>query len=453
MYIFYDFETSSRDLLGQILSYAFVLVDAHYCIQKELCGLIKLNRTQLPEVEALLVNRLDLEVLQRTGDSEYDAAKKIWQFLNEAITQYGVCTLAGYNTNKFDLNFLRNLLIHYGVNPYFSGQLLNKDVLHFAQHAAFMNEADFPWVLAYKEEKPYYSFSLENLTSELGLLTKPQTHGARDDVLLTLALVQELERRFRLSFQNFRPIALVFNQESQLPFEYAKQKVLCYGSMEKYEYRYWLKLFPSGKGFVLLDLAKYADLNQPTPTDRLSCLRYINPNKHFFILESLEPEEGMLWQPVMEVAGGDAFLTTLTASRYFELIKKDWDIDYQIHEMGFERIETLRTLVQDFFKNPDHYYETVKTLWKNRREAKDIYLIQLYNRLYLNGHPAPKAELLQRYIYPRYVVGTMLKDKESFVSLTERETRLQALLAQASPEDQPILQAFERYFTSFVQSR
>ena len=81
MYIFYDFETSSRDLLGQILSYAFIVTDSQFTPIQELIGTIKLNRTQLPAIEAILVNKLDISTLQNEGDPEPVAAKKIFQFL------------------------------------------------------------------------------------------------------------------------------------------------------------------------------------------------------------------------------------------------------------------------------------------------------------------------------------------------------------------------------------
>ena len=453
MYLFYDFETSSRDLLGQILSYSFILTDNTYSIIQELSGLIKLNRTQLPEIEAILVNRLNIDDLQQLGDTEYDAAKKIYTFLSDIVSQYGSCTLAGYNTNRFDLSFLRNLLIRYGLNPYFSGHLINKDVLHFAQWNAFENPDTFPWVLETREDVSYYSFSLENLSSALGILTKPQTHGARDDVILTLDLVKALEEKFGRSFHHFTPIQTPAQPDSQMTFELGKQKVSVYKSMEnppqKYRYALWLKLFSSGKGLILLDLEKYAYLENRSDAEILTCIRYINPNKHFFILESLTPEESQAWQSSVEAAHSEPFLTTLDAPRYFELIKKDWDIEYQIHEMGFQRIDQLRDLVNAFFKNPNSYFDTVRTLWKNKKDPKDITMIQLYNRLYLNYHPAPDTTHLQRYFEPRYITGSLLKDPDTFESIPDRKAKLATLLAQASEEDLAILEPLNRYYEAF----
>ena len=63
MLIFYDFETSQKDFLGQILSYYFVLVDEHYQPIKECAGLIKPNRMELPACGAILVNQLSIQRL------------------------------------------------------------------------------------------------------------------------------------------------------------------------------------------------------------------------------------------------------------------------------------------------------------------------------------------------------------------------------------------------------
>ena len=123
MFIFYDFETSSRELLGQILSYSFIVTDTDLHPIEECNGLIKLNRTQLPELNALLVNRINILTHQDRGLSEYDSAKKIHCFLDQCIAKYGPCKLVGYNSNQFDLNFLRVILTRYGLNPYFKGQL------------------------------------------------------------------------------------------------------------------------------------------------------------------------------------------------------------------------------------------------------------------------------------------------------------------------------------------
>ena len=44
------------------------------------------------------------------------------QFINQYVNDHNQVNLIGFNSNTFDLQFLRNLLIRYGINPYFFGK-------------------------------------------------------------------------------------------------------------------------------------------------------------------------------------------------------------------------------------------------------------------------------------------------------------------------------------------
>ncbi len=455
MYIFYDFETSTRDFLGQILSYAFIVTDEQFLIQEELNGYIQLKRTEIPELGAIQVNKLNLDWLQENGDPEYVAAEKIAIFLGNLDSKYKGGVLVGFNTNRFDLNFLRNLLVRYGFNPYFSGHFTNRDVLQYAQYLALENVETFPWCLTKEQGKSFYAFKLEGLSEAFGILESPQTHGARDDVMLTIALVKAMEARFQKSFADFQPIQLPSKPMNQTDFEAAKMKSLVYDSQEqppqKWAYRYYLKLFSAGKGWVFLDLDKSSQLITPTQDEKLACLRYINPNKHMLVLETLEPYEDHYYTPIIDDIRQDTFWGTLTPDIYFELIKKPWDIEYQIHELGFkERIDILRALTKAFLKDPNRYLSTLQELWTRRTEPKDLYIIQLYNRLYLNFHPNPDPKLLRKYINPRYVTGTMLKDNQDFVSLADRTLAIQEALDKSEGEEKNRLCALMQVIKMYI---
>src|SRR5690606_21219997 len=104
-------------------------------------------------------------------------------------------------------------------------------------------------------------------------------------------------------------------------------------------------------------------------------------------------------------------LLTITIASYFET-PLNWDIAYQLHAMGFKRIDTLRHHVRQLVNTPDNHIATVQALWKNRKDQKDHYLIQLLNRAYLVIHPAPEKTYLQRYYHARYVTGQMYRNPE-----------------------------------------
>jgi exonuclease I len=222
--IFFDFETSSRDPLGQILSYSFICVDNGYNVIEELNGLIRPNRTQFPDIDAILTNKLNLDYLIQHGETDYNAAKRIYDFL-ETYCSYGPpITLVGYNSNSFDLTFLRNLLISYGYNPYFKGKLQNKDVLHYVQFLAFQNPNSFPWVRTERNASHYYSFKLEDLAMSFRLLSAQQSHNAREDVILTINLVRTLEMHFKYPFKDFNPTAMLSNTQLKNGMIIGKQK-------------------------------------------------------------------------------------------------------------------------------------------------------------------------------------------------------------------------------------
>lgn len=481
MYIFYDLETSSRELVGQILTYSFLVVDSKFQIHDELTGSIRLNRIQLPEIDAILTNRINLTDHQKSASSEmeYTAAQKVHTFLSHQVDQHGYIPLVGFNGNSFDLPFLRNLLIRYGFNPYFSGKLTNLDILHYAQHIAFTNPDTFVWQLRENDEgRKYYSFKLEDLAKSFQLLDAKasQTHSAREDVVLTIELAKELQKRYKCPLKTFKSFQLlsrelpvqtslsidekpIVNQEAitiQPDFDVAKQKVRDYPDTdrppEKFKYLYWLKILNSKKEYIVLNLEQY----QSDPP--LACLKYINPNKHFFVLEPVTSEEKKKLAPFIEKAKKDSFLQNLTKDKYFELIKKDWDIEYQIHELGFKRIDALKIEVDELLQNPQNYDKTLKTLLENRanqsdrsEKEKDTALIRLYNRVYLNYHPNVKKSELHQYCIPRYITGDLLKNKKDFQCLQEQSNRLNQLLNQKElpKEDWDLLIAYKTYFLEF----
>lgn len=468
MYIFYDFETSSRELIGQILTYAFVVTDVQFNIKSELKGSIQLNRTQLPEIDAILTNKIDVLALQKEGDPEHQAAEKIYAFLRQTVDQYRSCILTGYNANNFDLSFLRNLLIRYGYNPYFEGRLTNLDILHYAQHLAFSHPDEFVWTeMPNHEGKPYYSFKLEILAKSFGLLHEDQKHTAYDDTMLLIALVQCFQTRFNVRLADFQPVVIPPNFDFQGLTETAKQKVQDYGDLpnspQRFVYRYWLKICAGRKEKIVLDLKKYnASLQTATgPLEEqglLSCLRYINTNKHFFILEPLNQEERARFEATIQQIVSTPFFSQLNSERYFQLTQKAWDIEYQIHDMGFERIDTLREFIARLISKPDTYPELLNQLMQMKQKQtdpkqsqKDTYLIQLFNRAYLNTHPNPKPDYLARYLAPRYVTGVMLRNKESLVPLSDYEQRLDSILASPDYgyEDKMILLSLKAYYLSF----
>ena len=461
MFLFYDFETSSRELLGQIISYAFVLTDSHLEPLDTLTGTIKLNKTQCPEVGAILTNKININDLQKKGQPEYEAAEQVFNFISTIIASYGQITLVGFNSNNFDLGFLRNLLVRYGFNPYFSGKLKNLDILHWIQSIAFYNSENFSWVLTEKDEKRYYSFKLEDITQANALLSTAQSHDAFEDVILTIKLVTYFEQKYKFKLTEFTPISLPNDYDCQTVL---KQRYRHFpednSPPEKYIYRYFLPLVTQPKTLLLikLDLLKnlldsHPDRSTITNSEKLECIHYINSNKHFFNAESCLKDEVNIYESMIEFIQNDSYFNSIktTPKIYFQAIKKDWDIEYQIHDIGFDHhIDTLRKLKHDILANPQSYTVILNQLLTSRKTQQDTYLIQLFNRMYLNIIETADLALLNRYLKPRYVTKQLYRNNEEALTFLQQKEELEkALLEPQSDNDISLLLALKDYYNFF----
>ncbi len=194
--IYYDLETTDRNCIGQILNYSFILVDDDLKPIDELSGLVRISRLQLPEAGAILANRTDvLEHQRKAVDYERDAMARIAEFIFSCIRRAkGAVAFIGYNSSRFDLQYLRTSLIRNGHNPYFDQKLSARDLLHVVQKAYLTCEPLRAAVLNARKGEKKLSLSLETVTRALGLLEGVQAHESREDVLLTIRLAAWLKK-------------------------------------------------------------------------------------------------------------------------------------------------------------------------------------------------------------------------------------------------------------------
>ncbi len=212
--IFYDLETTSTLPIGQILNFSFIVVDQNFEIIDEFSDYIQISPLQLPEPGAMLANRTDVLKHQQSAMlSEKDAMLRIGKFLEshiEAAREKGEgekVPFVGYNSSQFDLPFLRTSFIRNGLNPYFRGLLVNRDLLFVTRKLA-ATHPDFPRFASLRPEEgraQRLSLTLENLCTRLGILTEAQTHFSRDDVIIEIALAQMCAERFGLDVRNYEP--------------------------------------------------------------------------------------------------------------------------------------------------------------------------------------------------------------------------------------------------------
>ena len=204
--IFFDLETSDSNFAGQLLNYSFLVVNQSWDVVDELTAEVKLSPLQLPTAGAILTNRVNLAELSKTAvETENQATKKIYAFISKYISQsqLGV-NLIGYNSNNFDVQYIRTVLIRNGINPFFSGKLHYRDLLHLVRKLACL-EPDFPREIKILENgHRHYSFSLQSITTAFDLLQAEQTHFSKDDVLLTIELAKYLDRKYGIDIRSFK---------------------------------------------------------------------------------------------------------------------------------------------------------------------------------------------------------------------------------------------------------
>lgn len=199
--IFFDLETTDLNTVGQILNYAFVQIDENWNIRTCLRGKIKISRLQLPSPGAICATGIDVIDHNATSDStEAVAMAKIQKYLADII-EWESTRLIGYNSNKFDVPYLRTSMIRNGLNPYFGGSVKYGDVLHVVRRLACDNPEFSEKLL--KNEKGRPSFKLESVAKSFGLLTEDQKHESLADVMLTIKLAEYIHKNYGIDVRTY----------------------------------------------------------------------------------------------------------------------------------------------------------------------------------------------------------------------------------------------------------
>lgn len=456
MIVFYDFETSQKDLLGQILSYYFVLVDDSFQVIKECEGLIKPNRLELPACEAIRVNQLSINDCLEYGLNEFDAANKIHGFLQQVTNEHGHVPLVGFNSARFDFKHIEKLLLKHGLSPTFYGKVSSLDVYQFAKYCALNQPEIFPFVRKKRQDTNTFSFKLEDLANEFGRLTTPQTHNAKDDVLLTIELTKALESQFGITLQSF------YTQQHNLESlnakgVYLKEPVFQFEQNSDTPiviYNEWLVIGKASKNtFILLDINAYENKPKDHFSDYGTLTKYLNTRSNALICSThtqTDRHKTILQDPNIQKIADNAI-------RYFKLFPVDWDIEYRPWSMGWEYIETLRNYIERLIHSPTEY-TTILRDWKELKKStptkhKELdYMITLFNRYYLNHHSSPKPYHIQKYIEPRYITGTMHRNSmDQITPQTELNTlKFYLTSSENGSREQKVLSELLDYTNQFI---
>jgi exodeoxyribonuclease-1 len=182
-YLFYDIETTGLNkAFDQVIQFAAIRTDLNLCELSRYELRIKLNADIIPSPYAIITHRTGIKASSK-GISEFEAIKKIHQWLNEPGT-----ISVGYNTLGFDDEFLRfsfyrNLLscyTHQYANNCGRMDIYPMTVMYFL----FKNN-----LLNWPQIDGKTSLKLEQLNLQNNFCKGP-SHDAMADVEATVALAK-----------------------------------------------------------------------------------------------------------------------------------------------------------------------------------------------------------------------------------------------------------------------
>jgi hypothetical protein len=442
--VFYDLETSDKNPIGQILNYSFISRGLEDPALEELSGVVRLSRLQLPDPGAILANRTDvIEHQARAKDTEPEAMTRISEFLASCIhAANGAISLIGYNSSRFDLNYLRTSLIRNGINPYFSGKIVPRDLLHAVQKAYLVSPDFRQRVLSQRGGEKKLSLSLQTVGHALGLLSGVQAHESREDVLLTMRVADWILKECGVDVATFE------GYEGGKLHSTARTGTVYMQEQPEYDLgaaSFATKtpvtvLDASGKAALWIDLQRYAD--QQTP----QCIMWRSATKHAFFVSSQaeqDPELQKLARAALKQFSG------INLKNFFA--ESTCDIEMDIYRLDFDSLdqyirairENNRVLL-DSCPNPD-----ARVLWLRRQLANPQASVD-----------SPKtAEVLRKYALHRYggklqtarSVDAGGEGEEGAYHLTLQDTvrdlmqKREAAVLRSAEDDLKLLDSLERY--------
>ncbi len=426
--IFFDLETSDRDFVGQILNYSFIVVDEKFTTLDECSGTVSLTPLQAPSLGALLANRI--LILDHRGErTEREAALHIDAFLKRN-TESEKIALVGFNSFKFDVPFLRTVLIRNGINPYYHGDLVYRDLYPAVQFLA-CTDATFQTP---KKESGEYSLSLETVTKHLGLLTGVQSHESKADVLLEIALAEYLHKHHKLHIVDWDPYLARFAhtaKRGELFYQLSPNRETGGGKRSP------VLLFDvNNRNSLWLDLNRYQE-NKPAWT-----LGKIYGG-HFFVAP-YEPENALersCLEPVIAKALEEH--KSMTLAKYFDK-ESDCDIEQDIYRIDFTGIERLHQAI---------YFGDEKGV--REAENRDLSALLVRAKLSVGDTSIEKfLSTLHKYGHYRYGGGQMLLSRYRCGDETDRfaTSREELIKETASPLEDPEDDAIRQQLAEFYST-
>ena len=186
--LWYDFETSGTDpVLDRALQFAAVRTDTNLDVLEAPVNILcRPGDDCIPDPEAIAVTGISMNQVVQEGLSEFAFCKKIL----DTIMVPETC-VAGYNSIRFDDEFLRQMLYRNFFEPYtreWQGGNSRWDIIDLVRTAYALRPDGVNWP---RDDEGTVTFRLEKLTAANGI-DHGHAHDAVADVLATIAMAKRI---------------------------------------------------------------------------------------------------------------------------------------------------------------------------------------------------------------------------------------------------------------------
>jgi oligoribonuclease (3'-5' exoribonuclease) len=438
--IFYDLETTDLERVGQILNFAFVVVDQDFKELDALTAKVKISRLQLPRVGAILANKTNvLSHQQEATLTEAEAVSQISAFIKNWLKKAGGedVSFVGFNSSKFDLDYLRTVFIRNGESPYFQ-HLVSRDVLLLSRYLLATNE-DFREKIFNYYDKEKVSLKMESLCKIFSLLDEAQEHESYSDVLLTIALAKTLLSQYRIDVRTFQPYKVNHLHQEKLGGVYTLTEPISRNyTKDKYVFSYPATLLDADQRYALwIDLDKFEKLKSKDNSEELkSCIKW-RKFIEYVVLETNEPIEDKYKSLAIDALQN---FKNLSLKNYFS--ETNCDIEQFIYRINFSDIDRLKSLFcQTKLPNglPSDVVQLTRRFWLEN---------------YTDEHSEDFLEALRRYALYRY--GGKLKlrstteetttDSANHPTLKALLTEIESALSSSIDNDKKLVEALKSFY-------
>lgn len=221
-FLWYDLETFGlNSKFDRIAQFAAIRTDENFnIIGEEMVYYCKLSSDYLPSIQACLVTGITPQECNEKGISEESFIKKI----NDEFSQPNT-TVVGFNSIKFDDEFIRNALYRNLSNPYtreYKNGCSRWDILPLIRATHDLRGSNINWPA--KNEDNFFTFKLTELTAANNI-DQVGAHDALVDVRATIAMAKLIHEKQRNLFDYYYNLRSKFKVQEILNKN--KGKMLC----------------------------------------------------------------------------------------------------------------------------------------------------------------------------------------------------------------------------------